>query len=60
MWVGGPRSISGPKKPTHIFPQHFTILSTAKTLLGNEATITFGHLEDDNQPMPGAANGQSN
>lgn len=26
----------------------------------NEASTTLGHLEDDKQPMPGVANGQSN
>lgn len=57
VWVGGLSSISGPKKPT---PLLALAVRMAKTLLGNEATITFGHLEDDNWPMPGAANGQSN
>lgn len=29
-------------------------------LPGNEARTTLGHLEDDKQPMPKVANGQSN
>lgn len=31
----------------------------AETPRGNEATATLGHLEDDNQPAPGAASGHS-
>lgn len=49
-----------PGSHDHWFPWHFTILHTAKTLSGNEANTTLGHLEDDNRPMPAAANGQSN